>query len=88
MLFRAILSCKEVPYRCSVVAGITSELNAPVSRQVRAYSRGNGMLLASTYSDKDGIYKMYLPHDIAYTIVAIDKNKQYNAVIQDNVVPV
>ena len=34
----------------------------------------------------NGKYKMYLPNDIAYTIVAIDKNKQYNAVVQDNVV--
>lgn len=73
--------------RMTVVAGVTMELGIPVSRQVRAYSRANGSLIEFTNSDKNGQYKMYLPYDIAYTIVSIDSNKQYNAVIQDNVVP-
>lgn len=70
-----------------VVSGTTLELGNQVSRQVRAYSRANGALLASTQSDKNGKYKLYLPLDVAYTIVSIDPNKMYNAVIQDNVVP-
>lgn len=73
--------------RRSVVVGAVSQLGYPISREVRAYSRSNGILLASTKSGNNGKYKMYLPDDVAYTIVAIDKNKQYNAVIQDNVVP-
>lgn len=72
--------------RRSIVAGTVSQLGYPISREVRAYSRSNGILLASTISGNDGKYKMYLPDDVAYTIVAIDKNKQYNAVVQDNVV--
>lgn len=70
-----------------VVAGKTLEVGNPVSRQVRAYSRVNGALLGVVQSDNNGFYKMYLPLDVAYTIVSIDPNKMYNAVIQDNVVP-
>ena len=73
--------------RMAVIAGVIMELGSPVTRQVRAYSRANGALLESTYSNEDGKYKMYLPYDTAFTIVSIDSNKQYNAVIQDNVVP-
>jgi hypothetical protein len=71
----------------SVVSGSTYQLGLPISRQVRAYSRANGMLINSTRSDNTGFYKMYLPIDMSYTIISIDKNKIFNAVIQDNVVP-
>lgn len=70
-----------------LVAGRTFEIGKPVSRQIRAYSRGSGIYLASTRSDINGYYKMYLPLDISYTLVSIDPNKKFNAVIQDNVVP-
>ena len=73
--------------KISVVAGKTLEIGTPVSRQVRAYGRSNGALLGSVQSDKNGVYKMYLPLDVAYTIVSLDPHKTYNAVIQDNVVP-
>ncbi|MFW2039280.1 hypothetical protein ACG92Y_12335 [Acinetobacter ursingii] len=73
--------------KLQVVVGMTFELGNPVSRVVKAYSRLNGNLLVSTRSDDQGKYKFYLPHDIAYTIVSIDPNKKFNAVIQDNVVP-
>lgn len=70
-----------------VVAGTTLELGLPVSRLVRFYSRVNGALLTSTLSNNFGKYKAYLPLDTAFTIVSIDMNKKFNAVIQDNVVP-
>ncbi len=70
-----------------VVSGKTMELGRPVSRPIRAYSRLNGALLKTTQSNGNGEYKFYLPHDVAYTIVSIDPNKKFNAVIQDNVVP-
>ncbi|MCU4521931.1 hypothetical protein [Acinetobacter ursingii] len=71
----------------TVVAGRTSELGRHVSRPIRIYSRLNGALLKTSHSNENGEYKIYLPLDIAYTIVSIDPKKQYNAVIQDNVVP-
>lgn len=73
--------------RITVIAGVVMELGSPVVREVRAYSRENGSLLESTNSDENGQYKMYLPYGLAYTIVSIDTNKKFNAVIQDNVVP-
>ncbi|MCO8059125.1 hypothetical protein [Acinetobacter towneri] len=73
--------------RMAVITGVVMELGSPVIRQVRAYSRTNGALLESTYSNKDGKYKLYLPYDSSYTLVAVDSRKTFNAVIQDNVVP-
>ncbi|HCK31792.1 hypothetical protein KTJ40_01410 [Acinetobacter ursingii] len=71
----------------TVVSGKTMELGKPVSRSIRAYSRLNGALIKTTQSNENGEYKIYLPHDVAYTMVSIDPNKKFNAVIQDNVVP-
>lgn len=71
----------------TVITGLTLEMGVSKSKLVRIYSRGNGSLIASTKSDENGVYKVYLPLDLAYTIVAIDEHKQFNAVIQDNVVP-
>lgn len=86
MIGKGIVS-RDSASRMTVVAGVTMELGMLVSRPVRAYSRINGSLIESTHSDKNGQYKMYLPHDIAYTIISIDYNKKFNAAIQDNVVP-
>lgn len=71
----------------NVLAGKTLQLGVAVKRQVRVYSRATGVLLASTFSNVDGEFKIYIPIDLAYTIVAIDSLKLFNAVIQDNVVP-
>lgn len=68
-----------------LINGKTTALGVPVSREVRAYSRATGKLLGKTHSAEDGTYKMYLPYDEEYTLVAIDKYDQYNAVIQDRV---
>lgn len=86
MIGKGIVS-RDSTSRMTVAAGMIMELGSPVIRQVRAYSRANGALLESAYSNKDGKYKMYLPHDTAFTMVSIDLNKKFNAVIQDNVVP-
>ena len=87
MYVRVSLTSGRSSLKQNAIAGVVTELGQPVSRRVRAYSRSTGVLLASTTSSNNRKYKMYLPDDIAYTIVAIDKNKQFNAVIQDNVVP-
>lgn len=87
MLIHAIPAGKETTAKLSVIAGTTSELNTPVSRNVRVYSRNTGALIGTTKSDENGRYKVYLPVDSAYTIISIDENKVFNAAIQDNVVP-
>lgn len=71
----------------SLISGEIRQLGIPVSRELRAYSKANGALLGATKSDKSGRYKIYLPRDSMYTLVSIDPNKKFNAVIQDNVVP-
>ncbi len=78
---------KNATSKISVISGKILELGKPVSRPIRVYSRLNGSLLKTTQSNENGEYKIYLPHDVAYTILSIDPNKQFNAVIQDNVVP-
>lgn len=73
--------------KTKVIAGRTFEIGAPKSKIVRVYSRENGALLKQVKSDADGIYKVYVPYDMAYLIIGVDGNKKFNAVIQDNVVP-
>jgi hypothetical protein len=68
-----------------LIYGKTTALGVPVSREIRAYSRTSGVLLGRTHSAEDGTYKMYLSFEEEYTLVAIDKYDQYNAVIQDRV---
>jgi hypothetical protein len=68
-----------------LIDGKTTALGVPVSREVRAYSRVSGALLGKTHSAEDGAYKLYLPFEEEYTLVAIDEYDQYNAVIQDRV---
>lgn len=69
------------------IAGHTLELGLPKSKLVRIYSRNSGSLLKQIKSDADGSYKVHLPYDASYLVVAVDSNKVFNAVIQDNVVP-
>ena len=78
---------KITPSKTTLIAGRTIENGSPKSKLVRVYSRANGSLITTIKSNANGFYKIYLPRDLAYTLVAIDENKQFNAVIQDNVVP-
>ena len=78
---------KESTSQQHVIAGQIFELGVPVSRLVYVFSRNSGRLLAETRSDPNGHYKLYVPRDMAYTIISKDPNRKFNAVIQDNVVP-
>lgn len=71
----------------TAIVGRIYELGIPVARQVNIYNRNNGMLIATTKSDADGRYRVNAPLINAYTITSIDPKRQFNAVIQDNVVP-
>lgn len=73
--------------KVKLISGRTLELGVPKSKLVRIYSRNSGSLLKQVKSNADGRYKAYLPYDAAYLIVAVDSNKVFNAVAQDNVVP-
>lgn len=71
----------------TIISGHVYELGVPVSRRVNIYNRINGMLIATIVSGEDGYYRVNAPLIQAYTITSIDPNRQFNAVIQDNVVP-
>ena len=70
------------------IAGSIKKLGANYAFQkVCAYSRITNQLIAIAESDKDGNYKFELSSAAPVYIVALDHQQQFNAVIQDNVVP-
>ena len=52
-----------------------------------AYVAMNNQLIAITESDKDGNYEFAVYSSAPVYIVALDSMREFNAVIQDNVVP-
>lgn len=69
-----------------LIKGLTCKLGVPLSCEVRAYSRETGEMLSKAQSNLAGRYILYGLNASNY-VVAIDPNNQFNAVIQDNVVP-
>lgn len=56
--------------------------------RVVIYNKANLQLLAVRKPDENGDYQIFgLNTDLPCFIVGLDHSKQYNAVIQDNVVP-
>lgn len=56
-------------------------------QKVCLYSRINNQLIAITTSDESGNYAFRVSSAAPVYIVALDHQQQFNAVIQDNVVP-
>ena len=73
--------------KISVVAGRIMQLGIPVRKTVKIIPTQSGRVIKTVTTDDQGHYKVYLPLDNSYLIYAQDENKQFNAVIQDNVVP-
>lgn len=71
-----------------VIAGKTKKLNITLPCVVRLYERISGNLVESTWSDIEGSYSFFnLNKNTKYYVMAMDPKSQFNAVIQDNVVP-
>lgn len=88
ILAKSLIPAITVSSKLHVLAGTTMKLGQPFKKcEVRVYDRATGVLLNSTNSNELAGYKIYVPYAPAYTIIAIDPMKQFNAVIQDNVVP-
>lgn len=88
ILAKSLIFAITVSNKSHVIAGSTKKLGQPVSDcDVRIFNRATGALLNTVRSDANGEYKAYVPYSLAYTVVAFDRNKKFNAVIQDNVVP-
>ena len=71
-----------------LVKGSTKKLGANYAFQkVCLYSCANNQLIAATTSDENSNYQFEVYSSTPVYIVAFDNDKQFNAVIQDNVVP-
>lgn len=70
-----------------IIKGVVMINSVPSTRLVRVFSGKDGNLLAQALSSKNGEYSFVLPHQPSYVVAAFDHLKNYNAVIQDNVVP-
>lgn len=73
----------------SEIQGLTQKQGAIYSNCfVRLFHRNSGVLVSEKKSDLRGEYVFKgLKASEVYFVVAFDRSKQYNAVIQDNVVP-
>ena len=71
------------------IKGSTRRLSEPYQKAVvELYNKANLQPIAVCKPDLDGQYQFVgLNTDLKTFIVAFDQKKQYNAVIQDNVVP-
>jgi len=70
------------------IKGSIKKLGANYAFQkVCLYSCANNQLIESTASDKDGNYEFEVYSSAPVYLVALDHQQQFNAAIQDNVVP-
>jgi len=88
ILAKSLIPAITVSSKLHVIAGSTKKLGQPVvNYEVRILNRATGALLSVVRSNAIAEYKAYVPYAQAYTVIAFDRNKNFNAVIQDNVVP-
>lgn len=69
------------------IAGVAMKLGRPHQCYVRLYAKNPGKKVDEILTDKMGRYSFSCLTGINFFIVAHDPESQFNAVIQDNVVP-
>ena len=69
------------------IKGRVSEKNIPIPCRVRLFEKLSGRLIADVLTDNTGYYAFDHLTETKFFIVAHHPQNQYNAVIQDNVVP-
>ncbi|WP_159123001.1 carboxypeptidase regulatory-like domain-containing protein [Acinetobacter variabilis] len=69
------------------IQGTASELGKALPCRIRLFEKVSGRLIKETISTKEGFYKFENLELKKYFIVAHHPASQFNAVIQDNVVP-
>ena len=69
------------------IKGQVRELGDNIPCRVRLFERNTGRLIADTATDNTGHYEFKGLLNTIFFIAAHHPAKQYNAVIQDNVVP-
>lgn len=69
------------------IKGQVREVGAPIPCRVRLFERVTGRVLTEKATDQNGFYEFDHLTKTKFFIVAHHPLNQYNAVIQDNVVP-
>ena len=70
------------------IAGVVKKQGIPYVANVFLIHKSTMKTIDRTTSKVDGSYQfLALPKGIEFMVMAIDTSKQFNAVIQDNVVP-
>lgn len=70
----------------SIKGGVTKQ-NVRIPCKVRLYDKQSGRLIKEVITDDQGNYEFTQISKMVFFIVAHDPASQFNAVIQDNVVP-
>lgn len=69
------------------IKGVVSERNVQIPCRVRLFEKLSGRLIVDQATDQNGNYKFDGLAKTVFFIVAHHPSSQFNAVIQDNVVP-
>lgn len=69
------------------IKGKVSEKNTPIPCRVRLFEKLSGRLIADVLTDNTGYYAFDHLTQAKFFLVAHHPQNQFNAVIQDNVVP-
>ncbi len=69
------------------ITGSVSQKNTPIPCRVRLFEKLSGRLIADAQTDSSGNYEFDHLTETKFFIVAHHPASQFNAVIQDNVVP-
>lgn len=69
------------------ISGTVLKSSAPIPCRIRLYEKITGEKLSEVLSDVNGGYEFTNLEKSTYFLVAHDPASQFNAVIQDNVVP-
>ncbi|ENX07621.1 carboxypeptidase-like regulatory domain-containing protein [Acinetobacter variabilis] len=69
------------------ISGTVLKSSAPIPCRIRLYEKLTGTKLNEVLSDANGNYEFTNLEKSKYFLVAHDPASQFNAVIQDNVVP-
>ena len=69
------------------IKGRVSEKNIPIPCRVRLFEKLSGRLIADVLTDSGGNYEFDHLTQAKFFLVAHHPQNQFNAVIQDNVVP-
>lgn len=69
------------------IKGRVSEKNTPIPCRVRLFEKLSGRLIADVLTDNTGYYAFDHLTQAKFFLVAHHPQNQFNAVIQDNVVP-